>query len=143
MMNSSTTICAELVLKLVVPGGRSVHLTADIGYGADDPYAIEMSFNVGEQEPVRWIFARELLTVGIVRRVGDGDVEVWPGQSLDADEERVVYLSLSSPFGQALFELSVTPIADFLHRSYEMVPAGYEDDHIDIQTELDQLLWST
>src|SRR4051812_35217722 len=78
-MNSSTSVSAELGLRLVVPGRSTVPLLARLEYAADDPYAIRMSFFVGDDEPVEWIFARELLTVGIVRKVGEGDVEVWPG----------------------------------------------------------------
>jgi Streptomyces sporulation and cell division protein, SsgA len=135
-MNSSTTVSAELGLRLVVPDRTTVPLLAGLEYAADDPYAIRMAFYVGEDEPVEWIFARELLTVGIVRRVGEGDVEVWPAESDDT-----LHIALSSPFGNALFEVPLSPLADFLHRTYEAVPAGREGEFIDIDAELENLLW--
>ena len=61
---NSTTVSAELGLRLVVPDRTTVPLLAGLSYTADDPYAIRMAFHVGNDEPVEWIFARELLTVG-------------------------------------------------------------------------------
>ncbi|GAA3970580.1 SsgA family sporulation/cell division regulator [Actinomadura viridis] len=136
-MDSSTTVSAELGLRLVVPDRTTVPLLAGLEYAADDPYAIRMAFYVGEDEPVEWIFARELLTVGIVREVGDGDVEVRPAGA----GEDILHIALSSPFGNALFEVPLSPLADFLHRTYEMVPAGRETEFIDIDVELENLLW--
>lgn len=132
----NTTVSAQLGLRLVVPDRTTVPLLAGLEYAADDPYAIRMAFYVGDDEPVEWIFARELLTVGIVRKVGDGDVEVWPGS-----DDGTLNIALSSPFGDALFEVPLSPLADFLHRTYRAVPAGEECEFIDIDAELENLLW--
>lgn len=137
-MNSSTTASAEVGLRLVVPDRTIIPLIATLDYSADDPYAIRVAFHVGNDEPVEWIFARELLTVGIVRMVGHGDVRVWPAES---SGEQIVNLSLSSPFGRAHFEAPLTPLTDFLDRTYAIVPAGREPEFIDIEAELDDLLW--
>ncbi|MFI0453531.1 SsgA family sporulation/cell division regulator [Actinomadura sp. 6N118] len=136
-MNSSTTVSAELGLRLVVPDRTIVPLLAGLEYAADDPYAIRMAFYVGNDEPVEWIFARELLTVGIVRKVGDGDVEVWPAGS----DDTTLNIALSSPFGNALFEVPLSPLAEFLHRTYQVVPAGQESEFVDMDAELENLLW--
>ena len=138
--SSSTTISAELGLRLVVPQQTIVPLVASMFYSGSDPYAVRMAFHVGNDEPVEWIFARELLTVGIERRAGDGDVQVWPaGQESD----RTLNLSLSSPFGNALFEVPLTPMADFLHKTYDIVAAGRESEFVDMDAELEHLLWSS
>jgi Streptomyces sporulation and cell division protein, SsgA len=137
-MNSSSTATAEVGLRLVVPDRTTVPLLATLEYAADDPYAIRVAFHVGDDDPVEWIFARELLTVGVVRRVGDGDVQVWPA---DDPREHALNLSLSSPFGTAHFEAPLTPLTDFLSRTYAIVAAGRESDFIDIEAELDDLLW--
>jgi hypothetical protein len=134
-MNSSSTVSAEVGLRLVVPDRTTVPLLATLEYAADDPYAIRVAFHVGDDDPVEWIFARELLTVGVVRRVGDGDVQVWPA------DEGALNLSLSSPFGTAHFEAPLAPLTDFLNRTYAIVAAGRESDFIDIEAELDDLLW--
>jgi hypothetical protein len=138
MNSSSTTASAEVGLRLIVPDRTIIPLLATLDYSADDPYAIRVAFHVGNEAPVEWIFARELLTVGIVRKVGRGDVRVWPAEK---SGERILNLTLSSPFGRAHFEVPLTPLTDFLDRTYEIVPAGREADFIDIEAELDDLLW--
>ncbi|GAA0950603.1 SsgA family sporulation/cell division regulator [Actinocorallia libanotica] len=139
-MNSSTTISAELGLRLVVPDRSTVPLMATLEYAADDPYAIRMAFHVGNEDPVEWIFARELLTVGIERRAGFGDVRVWPS---GREDDRTLQLALSSPFGDALFDVPLIPMADFLHKTYDIVAAGRESEFVDMDTELEHLLWSS
>ncbi|GAB2864944.1 SsgA family sporulation/cell division regulator [Actinocorallia aurea] len=139
-MNGSTTVSAELGLRLVVPDRSTVPLLATLEYAADDPYAIRMSFHVGNDDPVEWIFARELLTIGIERRAGDGDVQVWPA---GPENDRTLHLALSSPFGNALFDVPLTPMADFLHKTYDIVAAGRESEFVDMDAELEHLLWSS
>jgi len=139
MNSSDTTISAELGLRLVVPDRPAIPLVAGLCYTVEDPYAIQMAFHVADDEPVEWIFARELITVGIVRRVGEGDVQVWPNTE---PGERTLSLSLSSPFGHARFEAPLSELADFLHRTYELVPAGHEGDFVDMSAELEEMFWS-
>jgi hypothetical protein len=138
MINSSTTVSAELGLTLVVPEHGAVPLVASLYFSADDPYAIRMAFHVGTDEPVEWIFARELLTTGLACPAGDGDVRVWPAFPGRCD---VLNIALSSPFGQAHFEAPVSATADFLLLTYGIVAAGREDEFIDVDGELDELLW--
>ena len=138
MMNSSATVSAELGLSLVVPEHGAVPLVATMCYCADDPYAIRMAFHVGADEPVEWIFARELLAAGLHGPAGEGDVQVWPS---DDSGLGVLNLALSSPFGEAHFEAPRTATAEFLHRTYAMIARGREHEFLDLDTELDDLLW--
>jgi len=135
MMNS-VTVSAELNLSLVVPEHGAVPLVASLDYCADDPYAIKMAFHVGTDEPVEWIFGRELLAAGLEGKAGDGDVRVWPQ---DADED-VLNLTLSSPFGEARFEAPLRATAEFLRSTYGVIPAGTEGDYLDVDGELKELL---
>ena len=135
-MNRSATVAAELGLRLVVPEHGEVPLTASLCYRGDDPYAIRMSFHVGMDGPVEWIFARDLLAVGMQTPAGEGDVRVWPAPERDQD---VLNISLSSPFGQAHFEVSLAALSGFLLRTFEVVPLGREGDFIDIEGELRDL----
>lgn len=123
----------------MVPERSAIPLVASLHYTAADPYAVRMEFHIGDEESVEWIFARELLTVGIVRRVGDGDVQVTPSRS---GTSRALSVDLSSPYGSAQLEASPTEVADFLDRTYEIVPAGREPEFIDIDLELDFLFWN-
>ena len=140
-MNSSTTISAELGFRLVVPQQTIVPLVASLFYTREDPYAIRVAFHVGLVEPVEWIFARELLSKGMEGRQGQGDVQVWPAnESADGAPTKVLNIELASPFGQAHFEAPIAEVADFLERTYRVVPEGRESDHVDIETELTDLL---
>jgi hypothetical protein len=142
--SSSTTVSAELGLRLVVPQQTIVPLVASLYYSGTDPYAIRMAFHVGTDEPVEWIFARDLIAAGIDARQGEGDVQVWPSAPADAElagsDEPVLNIELSSPFGQAHFEAPVKAMAAFLQRTYSVVPAGEESTFVDIEAELNDLL---
>src|SRR6202453_1493258 len=156
--DSSTTISAELGLKLVVPRQTIVPLVASLYYSGRDPYAVRMAFHVGTDEPVEWIFARDLLAAGIESRQGEGDVQVWPSArscaesgnvdmsegALNNDDmnSKVLNIELSSPFGISYFEAPAQEMAAFLKRTYNLVPAGEESSFIDIKTELNDLLRS-
>ncbi len=138
-MNGSTTVCAELGLWLVVPEHTAVPLVASLSYRGDDPYAVRMAFHVGMDQPVEWIFARELLIAGNDPASGsDGDVQIWPAAGTGGD---VLNIALSSPFGQALFETAAAPVAEFVRRTYQLVPAGREGEFVDVESELEELLW--
>lgn len=137
-MNGSTTVSAELGLRLVVPEHSAVPLMASLSYDGDDPYAVRMAFHVGMDEPVEWIFARDLLIAGQKQHAGAGDVQVWPAAETDGE---ILNIALSSPFGQALFEVSAAAVTDFLQRTYRLVPADRESDFVDIETEIEELLW--
>lgn len=123
---------------LVVPQHAIVPLVASLFYSGADPYAVRMAFHVGTDEPVEWIFARDLLSAGMAGPSGEGDVRVWPSA---AEGEPTLNLVLSSPFGQAHFEAPMQDLADFLRRTYEAIPAGHEAEYFDIGGELDGLLW--
>jgi hypothetical protein len=141
--SSSTTVSAELGLRLVVPQQTIVPLVASLYYSGSDPYAVRMAFHVGTDEPVEWIFARDLLAAGIESRQGEGDVQVWPSEPVDSeesDDEIVLNIELSSPFGQAHFEAPAEAMSAFLRRTYTIVPAGKESTFVDIESELNDLL---
>jgi hypothetical protein len=138
MMNTGATVSAELGLSLVVPEHGAVPLVASLAYSVGDPYAIRMAFHVGTDDPVEWIFSRDLLSAGLGGPTGEGDVQVWPGEIHGI---AVLNIALSSPFGQAHFEAPMISIADFLNRTYGLIAAGCETDFINIDGELDELLW--
>jgi hypothetical protein len=154
MDRSASTISAELGLRLVVPQQTIVPLVASMYYNDSDPYAVRMAFHVGTDEPVEWIFARDLLAAGIEARHGEGDVQVWPSPVSCAEADgldvigsadvggTILNIELSSPFGQAHFEAPAQAMSAFLQRTFQIVPAGRESDFIDIETELDDLLRS-
>ena len=92
-------------------------LVASLYYSAEDPYAIRMAFHVGTDEPVEWIFARELLAAGL-----DGPpARRRPGLACEDGGAGVLNIALSSPFGQAHFEAPLIATAEFLSRTYGVI----------------------
>lgn len=133
-----STVTAEFALRLVVPGSGALPVLTDLRYHPGDPYAVHVTFRTGsDDEVVEWTFARQLLTDGVARPVGDGDVQVWPAY---ADRAPVVCLALSSPAGRAVFEMPLGALAEFLTRTYTVVPTGCESDFVDLDAELAALL---
>src|SRR5579875_2664858 len=145
MNSSSTTVSAELGLRLVAAEQAVVPLVASLHYSGSYPYAIRMAFHVGTEDPVEWIFARDLLADGLTTPEGDGDVQIWPSTSAACPAGQgpfaVLNIKLSSPFGDAHFEAPAEAIGSFLDRTYQVVPMGRETDVIDIDAELNGLLW--
>jgi len=140
-MNSSTA-SAELAFRLIVPQQTIVPLVASLYYSCEDPYAIRIAFHVGLDEPVEWIFARDLLANGLEHRDGLGDVRVWPGPGTagGSTADQVLHIELSSPFGEAHFEAAIGDVSDFIRRTYQIVPDGAEGGFVDVEAELANLL---
>jgi hypothetical protein len=137
----SSMVSAELGVWLALPERASVPLAASLLYSREDPYAVRIAFHIGLDEPIEWIVARDLLSTGIEEREGLGDVMVWPSAGSESGGPgSVLNLKLSSPFGHAHFEVPAGSISDFLGRTYQLVPAGEESEHIDIEAGLNDLL---
>lgn len=143
-MTRIATVRTELELRLVVPGGPSLPVLADLRYSADDPWAVRVAFQTGAKNEdgsgdgiVEWMFARQLLTDGVSGTVGEGDIRVWPAM---AGGERVINLAMASPSGSALFEIDRDELVEFLQQTYLAVPTGSEGDVVDLDAELALLL---
>lgn len=135
------TVSSVLQLRLIVHGAAALPVQAELSYDVADPYAVHVCFHTGggAGDVVGWTFARQLLTDGIHAAAGLGDVRVWPSGS---QGEQVVCLSLSSPSGQALFEVPLPELAEFLAMTYGAVAPGAEGEHVDVEAELALLLQS-
>jgi hypothetical protein len=140
MSTQHETITAEMSLRLVLPGQTPVPVWAQLCYEMADPYAVHVTFRTGgeerPEETVAWTFARDLLAEGVGRGAGEGDVRVWPAGSGSA---AVVFLSLSSPHGRALFEVPLGELVGFLTGTYAAIPRGQESAFLDLDTELERL----
>lgn len=138
-MSRIATVCTELELRLVVPGGPSLPVLADMRYAANDPWAIRVAFQTGGEGDgvVEWMFARQLLTDGVAETVGEGDVRVWPATS---NGEFVINLAMASPSGSALFEIDRDDLVKYLQQTYLAVPTGAEESAVDLDVELALLL---
>jgi len=142
-MTHIATVTAELELRLVVPGGPSLPVLASLRYETADPWAVRVGFQTGATNDaggdgvIEWMFARQLLTDGVAKTVGEGDVRVWPSIS---GREHFVNLAMASPSGSALFEIDRDALVEFLQQTYLAVPTGLEEEAVDIDAELAILL---
>jgi hypothetical protein len=131
----------------------AVSLVASLYYGRSDPYAVRMAFHNGTGEPVEWVFARDLLAMGLTGHAGAGDIRIWPSPRATAGQEPdelfcegtaargdIINIELCSPSGHAHFQAPAVITAEFLQRTYRLVPAGQEASAVDIEAELDALL---
>lgn len=135
-MNRST-VSHPLALHLLSCCDLPLPLAAELRYDATDPIAVTALFDSGEAEPVRWVFARDLLEAGLDQRSGLGDVVIWPAE--DGDGRPSVRIQLSSPHGTALLEAPAEDVAAFLTATWRLVGAGDEYRHLDIDGALAQL----
>jgi hypothetical protein len=153
MDNYENTVCAELALVLIGPEEMAVPLVASLYYGRSDPYAVRMAFHTGTGEPVEWVFARDLLAAGLKGRAGAGDIRIWPSPRATPAQETgqlfgegaaargdIINVELFSPSGHAHFQAPAVLTAEFLQRTYRLVPAGQEASTVDIEAELEALL---
>ena len=150
MSSNCSEISAELGLGLVGPERTIVPLTAGLSYSCADPYAVRMAFEVGTDKPVEWILARDLLAAALHGSEGLGDVRAWPSAaSCDPDVvaigggaagNAILNIAMSSPYGQAQFEISAKAIERFLQRSYQVVATGQESSYLNFDDELTELL---
>lgn len=132
-------VTAEVVVECDDERSRPRQLRTQFGYRAADPYAVTATF-FATAGPVTWTFARELLVQGMLEPAGLADVHVWP--CLDERGRAVVIIELSSPDGQLVLQAMTSEIQRFVHQTLVLVPAGAEDERIDLDTLVDQLLGS-
>jgi hypothetical protein len=134
---SGAEICQQLPVNLILSPEHSVPVPARLSYRAEDPYAVHITFHLGQDSPVTWVFARELLVEGVFRACGQGDVRIWPTR---IGGRNVICLALSSPAGDALLEAPAGTVAAWLERTLRRVPPGREDAGLDVDGALATLL---
>ena len=141
MLQRPVTVVHEVDLRLIAPGDEGLRLTATLRYQPSDPYAVEATFRAGD-EAISWVLGRDLLSEGLTRVSGEGDVRVWPTVDLGESDEksRVVMLQLSSPDGRALLAAPAEEVGAFLAETYQVVAPGDEGDHLDIENVVERLL---
>lgn len=130
-------ILSVLTLRLLTPSGETIEVDAILTYDVHDPFAVRVGFDTGQDMLVEWTFARELLSGGVRDLTGEGDVRIWPSPYPARGTFRnAICISLSAPGGAAMFEADRLDVVRFLEQTYDLVPAGRESEHLDIDTEL-------
>jgi hypothetical protein len=138
-MARSATVDIGTTMRLVAPDFATVSVRASLRYDPDDPYAVCVMFHPDgtDADQVAWSFSRELLAKGLEEPTGIGDVRVWPWTTPRGES---VALALSSPDGNALFEINRGVVQRFLRRAYSLVPRGRESGYVDMDSTLTKLL---
>lgn len=134
----SSTVSYDLAVHLLSSDGHVLPLKATLHYDAADPLAVAALFDDGGHEPIRWVFARDLLASAMDELTGDGDVIIWPTQ--DAEGEPVVHIRLRSPHGDALLEASADELERFLIHTWRVVAPGTEHEHLNLDGHIAELL---
>ncbi|WP_414496754.1 SsgA family sporulation/cell division regulator [Streptomyces sp. CRN 30] len=99
----------------------SLDLECEFSYDALDPLAVTLVLGLDGERPVRWVFCRQLLADGMVTRVGEGEVVLWP--MLDEDGERSSFcVRVGAGDRVALFEVPTDPVGQWLAGTWAMVP---------------------
>lgn len=127
-----------MTLQLLSAPAGTRPLPAEFQYSPRDPLAVTVIFDTTSEAPVRWVFSRDLLSDGLERQSGTGDVTVTPVE----DEHGVpaIQIQLSSPDGDAFMLASAEQVEDFVTQTWRLVPPGTEGALLDIDLALDSLL---
>lgn len=127
----------DLVLVQLIDADGSSTAGAWLHYSPSDPYAVTITFIVGESE-VGWTFDRDLLLEGLHEPAGLGDVHLRP--CLDCEGRTVVVIELHSPHGAALVEAPASDLHRFAGRMTTLVRPGAESQHMDVDAAIAAIL---
>ncbi|WP_186763044.1 SsgA family sporulation/cell division regulator [Lentzea tibetensis] len=131
-MANVTRVGIDTVFEFIGPDGRPAPVSVELGYRADDPHAVAMTFRMGDNATT-WLMSRDLLANGMVHGSGDGDVRLRPFTA------RMAILELYSDEDHAVFHVPVGGLQAFLNSTYDVVPPGRESDFLDIDSALRSL----
>lgn len=133
------THTAEIDFRLITTPVKLIPVRGLMHYDPADPYCIRVVFRMQDvSEATEWVFGRDLVSAGMTRETGQGDVRIWPSEPGSGVSS--VYFSLSSPEGEALLECGRGDLSLFMDRTYDLVPYGAEEDHLDIDGVIKGLL---
>lgn len=107
---------------------------AHLSYDPADPFAVTAVFSHDGRVLARWRLDREMLTLGLERRVGVGDVRMRPVSTGLWEELRIEFFGDARPDGgrqRAVVFAWAPALAAFLRETREAVPPGREELRID------------
>lgn len=133
---STASVSRTTTAALLGPDGAH-EVALELRYDVSCPYAVTATFHLDER-PVSWVFARDLLRVGVTEPVGSGDVHVRP--FLDDADHAAVLLELRSPHGVGLVSLPAREVLPFVVSTDEVVEPGTESRHLDIDAAVAAVL---
>jgi hypothetical protein len=132
-----TTVAQSLSARLILDRATSQPIAARLHYQRDDPMAVHLSFPSAislDGGDVEWVFARDLLDLGLRYPSGDGDVHIRPcapGRTM---------IEICSPQGVALIEFPSAELRHFMRWVYAAVPVGQEWTYVNVDAAIAELL---
>ncbi|MEU9671819.1 SsgA family sporulation/cell division regulator [Streptomyces bobili] len=132
-----TSVAHEVVTHVIVADEPPVSLPAELLYDRADAYAVCLSVGSTPTGTVDWVFARGLLSEGLRRPAGVGDVLVMPPHRCHRHSVRIV---VRSRVGAAVLDIATTAVMAFLKETDMIVPPGTEGLHIDLDRVVAELL---
>ncbi len=133
-------LCREIPMLCRDDEGRPHLLSTTFTYQRSEPFAVTIVFRT-QGTTLPWTFARDLLMLGQVGPVGDGDVRVRPGR--DSRGVPQIAIRLSSPDGQLVVVAATADVRSFLDATLRICPRGQEGEHLDVDGLVDELLSAT
>ncbi|MEU0005506.1 SsgA family sporulation/cell division regulator [Streptomyces sp. NPDC006314] len=130
-----------LVVQLRAGGTERCPVLAHLSYDAEDPFAVTAVFGHDGRVLARWRLDREMLSDGLTRPVGVGDVRVRPAATGMWHELRLDFLGDYRPDGSrhhAVVFAWAPAIAAFLRETHQIVPPGHE--HVPVDELLAEIL---
>ncbi|WP_338704129.1 SsgA family sporulation/cell division regulator (plasmid) [Streptomyces sp. Q6] len=112
-------------------------ITATFRFDPDMPAVIAVEFVTERGPGLVWRIGRGLLHRGLTAMSGCGDVRMWP---MAPGERRSAWLLLESTEEEALLEVPIPPLADWLDATYRIVSAEREMAGLDWDGFLMELL---
>ncbi|MER6565997.1 SsgA family sporulation/cell division regulator [Streptomyces sp. NPDC001093] len=123
-----------LVVELRSEGTGRCPVLAHLSYRADDPFAVTAVFGHDGRVLACWRLDREMLSEGLARPVGVGDVRLRPAATGAWHELRMEFLGDLRPDGgrqHAVVFAWAPAVAAFLRQTHRIVPPGRERAPVD------------
>ncbi|MFD8215945.1 SsgA family sporulation/cell division regulator [Streptomyces sp. NPDC059697] len=112
-------------------------IRAEFRFDPDMPAVITVEFLAERGPSLIWRIGRELLHRGLTSMSGCGDVRMWPALPRERPSS---WLLLESQEVEALFEVPVAPLAEWLDATYRITSAEAEMDSLNWDDFLVELL---
>lgn len=123
-----------LVVELRAGDTDRFPVLAHLGYDPADPFAVTVVFSHDGRILARWQLDREMVTEGLTRPVGVGDVRLRPQARGVERELRMEFLGEAHADGgrhHAVVFAWAETVGEFLHETRRMVPPGREEVRVD------------
>ena len=102
-------------------------------YSTADPFAVALGVRGRRDRFVEWLVARDLVIESLTGPVGCGDVRMSPQHVQGYD---VIEIEIRSTDGRAVLEVDQELLQQFVDASLDLVPAGEEAAHMDLDAEI-------